>query len=103
MNAINPSDLQVCKILNIRQVGQYVGLSRSTIYELINPKSKYFDNSFPKPISLTTHRIGWKVVGTAFMILTSLFTKMVDIGKSHLKRMSLYSPKIYEILGLLVN
>lgn len=29
------------------------GMSRSTVYSLMNPKSKYFDPTFPKPVALT--------------------------------------------------
>ena len=47
------------RILNIKAVIELTALSRSTIYELINPKSKYYDVSFPKPIRLTEVRVGW--------------------------------------------
>lgn len=47
------------RILNINAVIELTALSRSTIYELINPKSKYYDVSFPKPIRLTEVRVGW--------------------------------------------
>ena len=35
------------RILNINAVIELTALSRSTIYELINPKSKYYAVSFP--------------------------------------------------------
>ncbi|MCY6410727.1 AlpA family transcriptional regulator [Acinetobacter sp. VNH17] len=47
------------RILNIKAVIEITALSRSTIYELMNPKSKYYDVSFPKPIRLTEVRVGW--------------------------------------------
>ena len=47
------------RILNINAVIELTALSRSTIYELINPKSKYYDVSFPKQIRLTEVRVGW--------------------------------------------
>jgi prophage regulatory protein len=36
-----------------------VGLSRSTIYDRINPKSPRYDDSFPKPIKIGASAIGW--------------------------------------------
>lgn len=47
------------QIFKIETVSKIIDLSRSTIYELINPKSKYYDPSFPKPLHLTQNRIGW--------------------------------------------
>ena len=47
------------QVLNITAVIGITALSRSTIYCLINPKSDYYDPSFPKPIHLTQNRIGW--------------------------------------------
>ena len=54
----NPVEYQY-RILNIKAVIEITALSRSTIYELMNPKSKYYDVSFPKPIRLTEVRVGW--------------------------------------------
>lgn len=36
-----------------------VGLSRSTIYDKINPKSPRYDATFPKPIRLGGGAVGW--------------------------------------------
>jgi prophage regulatory protein len=35
------------------------GIGRSTIYEKINPKSKRYDESFPRPIKLSLSAVGW--------------------------------------------
>lgn len=59
MKAIYPTDYPLHKIINIRQVIECTGLSRSTIYEIMNPKSKYYDETFPKQVNLTTSRVGW--------------------------------------------
>ena len=47
------------RIFNIKAVIEITALSRSTIYEIINPKSDYYDANFPKPIHLTQNRVGW--------------------------------------------
>ena len=49
----------VFRILRLRQVILRVGLSRSTIYDRINPKSPRYDDSFPKPIKIGASAIGW--------------------------------------------
>jgi prophage regulatory protein len=36
-----------------------LGLSRSTIYDRINPKSPRYDPTFPKPIRLGGGAVGW--------------------------------------------
>lgn len=59
MNAFNPQIFQINQILNIKQVTQIIGLSRATIYSILDPKSKYYDETFPKQIILSTNRVGW--------------------------------------------
>lgn len=52
-------------IMRLKEVLQRTGLSRSTIYDRLNPKSKRWDPHFPPPISLRSppsrHRsaVGW--------------------------------------------
>jgi len=46
-------------ILRRKQVEARTGLSRSTIYDKLNPKSPRFDTTFPKPISLGAGAVGW--------------------------------------------
>ncbi len=47
------------RILRLKQVLERVGLSRSTIYDRINPASPRYDNSFPKPIKIGSSAVGW--------------------------------------------
>jgi prophage regulatory protein len=46
-------------ILRLPTVRRRVGLSRSTIYDRLDPESKRYDPSFPKPISLGSRAVGW--------------------------------------------
>lgn len=50
-------------ILRRKQVEEKLGLSRSTIYGRINPKSDNYDPTFPKPIELGFNManppVGW--------------------------------------------
>ncbi|MDR5855508.1 AlpA family transcriptional regulator [Caballeronia sp. LZ062] len=49
---MNRSVVPSQKVLRIPDVQKKTGLSRSTIYNKLNPSSKYFDPTFPKPIRL---------------------------------------------------
>lgn len=40
------------RLLRRKQVEQSLGLSRSTIYARLDPKSRHYDPDFPKPIKL---------------------------------------------------
>jgi len=42
-----------------RSLETRLGLSRSTIYDKINPKSPRYDATFPKPIRLGGCAVGW--------------------------------------------
>lgn len=60
---IETSALSPQKINRLKQVIALTGLSRSTIYDRINPKSKRYDASFPKSIklgsALQVGAVGW--------------------------------------------
>ena len=47
------------KFLRLPKVVQVTGISKGSIYNKINPKSKYFDPDFPKRISLGARTIGF--------------------------------------------
>jgi prophage regulatory protein len=48
------------KVLRTKPMTEKSGVSRSSAYNKINPASKYFDPSFPKPIRLGARSIGWR-------------------------------------------
>lgn len=47
------------RILRIRQVQERIGLSRSAIYDRINPKSPRYDDTFPRPVKIGQSAVGW--------------------------------------------
>ncbi|EPE2430916.1 TPA: AlpA family phage regulatory protein [Pseudomonas aeruginosa] len=49
----------VIRILRMRQLRECLGLSRSTIYDRLNPASPRYDSAFPKPIKLGRSAVGW--------------------------------------------
>ena len=46
-------------ILRLRALSEKIGLSRSTIYERLDPKSPRHDPDFPRPIPLGAKAIGF--------------------------------------------
>lgn len=49
------------RIVRVKEVVQLLGISRSTIYDKLNPSSKRHDPSFPKPVKLGGAAIGWRL------------------------------------------
>ena len=51
---------QPLRILRMTELTALLGISRSSIYEKLNPKSRYYDADFPKPIRLGAASVGWR-------------------------------------------
>mgnify|MGYP000013370507 FL=1 len=47
------------QIIRIKDLVVLLGLSRSTIYNKINPRSRWYDKRFPMPLRLGGASIGW--------------------------------------------
>lgn len=52
-------DHQSSRLVRMREVQKKIGISRSTVYDWINPNSPRFDDSFPKPVRLGGNSVGW--------------------------------------------
>ena len=50
---------QMNQLISIKQVVELVGVGRSTIYEMIDKNSPYYDPTFPKKVKITQNRIDW--------------------------------------------
>ena len=46
------------KVLRLKDVLVMIGISRSTLYDWMNPESRRF-NGFPKPFKRGLHAVGW--------------------------------------------
>jgi prophage regulatory protein len=46
-------------VLRVKQLCACLGLSRSTIYDRINPESKRYDETFPKQFKMGGNAVGW--------------------------------------------
>lgn len=53
MNTKPPQGAIAHRLLRRKQIEQLFGISRSTIYARLDPKSKQYDPDFPKPIKLS--------------------------------------------------
>lgn len=47
------------KVLRLTQLMRKIGVSRSTIYDWLNPKSPRYDAYFPKQLRLGRQAVGW--------------------------------------------
>ena len=75
LNATQPVVEQcnhIPQLLSIKDVGHYTGLSRSTIYEMVNEKSDRYDPTFPKKVQLTQVRVVWVASEIAEWINTKI-------------------------------
>ena len=59
MNAFVGETFQMNQLISIKQVVEIVGVARSTIYEMMDENSPYYDPTFPKKVKITQNRIGW--------------------------------------------
>lgn len=58
-NAANLSSLRIPRMLPVAEVEYLIGLSNSTIYEMMNKKSKRYDPTFPTQVKLSKGRVAW--------------------------------------------
>ena len=59
MNAFVGQTFQMNQLINLKQVVELIGVCRSTIYEMMDENSPYYDSTFPKKVKITQNRIGW--------------------------------------------
>ncbi len=63
------------QLLSIKDVGNYTGLSRSTIYEMVNENSDRYDPTFPKKVQLTKVRVVWVASEIAEWINNKIYAR----------------------------
>ena len=59
MDVLTSQSFQMNQIISIKEVIKFVGVGRSTIYEMMDEYSPYYDPTFPKKVKITQNRIGW--------------------------------------------
>ena len=58
-NTSLPSMPQIPRMISIEQVEDCIGLSSSTIYDMLNKRSKRYDPTFPVQVKMTKGRVAW--------------------------------------------
>ncbi|WP_227687532.1 helix-turn-helix transcriptional regulator [Psychrobacter immobilis] len=58
-NTSMPSMPQIPRMISIQQVEDCIGLSSTTIYEMVNKKSDRYDPTFPVQVKLSKGRVAW--------------------------------------------
>ncbi|MEJ6552936.1 AlpA family phage regulatory protein [Psychrobacter pacificensis] len=62
LNAAQPVIEQcnhIPQLLSLKDVKEYTGISRSTIYAMADVNSAQYDPTFPKKVKLTEKRVAW--------------------------------------------
>ena len=59
MSTFAGQTFQMNQLISIKQVIELVGVGRSTICEMMDENSPYYDPTFPKKVKITQNRIGW--------------------------------------------
>ena len=74
MNAFVGQTFQMNQLISIKEVIKIIGVGRSTIYEMMNEFSPYYDRTFPKKVQIIQNRIGW----SAYEIHQSIESKLAS-------------------------
>ncbi len=74
MNAFVGQTFQMNQIINLKDVIQVTGLSRATIYNIMDERHKQYDPTFPKQAKFTIGRVGW----SAFEINQWIESKLAE-------------------------
>ena len=59
MNAFTGQTFQMNQIINLKEIMRITGLSRATIYNIMDERHKQYDPTFPKQTNLTVGSVGW--------------------------------------------
>ncbi|PKG36831.1 helix-turn-helix transcriptional regulator [Psychrobacter sp. Sarcosine-3u-12] len=58
-NVSAPSMPQIPRMLPLKQVVHYTGLSSTTIYDMLDRRSNRYDPTFPVQVKLSKGRVAW--------------------------------------------
>ncbi len=58
-NTSMPSMPQIPRMLPLKQVVHYTGLSSTTIYDMLDRRSNRYDPTFPVQVKMTKGRVAW--------------------------------------------
>lgn len=55
----HPKDSSRLRVLRMKDLIEKLGISRSSIYDMLNPDSPRYDPTFPRSIKLGARSVGW--------------------------------------------
>jgi prophage regulatory protein len=58
-NSANTVSYRLPRMLPLKEVTYYTGLSSTTIYDMLDKKSKRYDPTFPIQVKLSKGRVAW--------------------------------------------
>ena len=58
-NTLIQNMLQIPRMLSLKQVEDCIGLSSSTIYDMLDKRSKRYDPTFPVQVKISKGRVAW--------------------------------------------
>lgn len=58
-NVLSTNTLHIPRMLPLKQVIYYTGLSSTTIYDMLDKKSNRYDATFPVQVKLSKGRVAW--------------------------------------------
>ncbi|MGP5505240.1 helix-turn-helix transcriptional regulator [Psychrobacter celer] len=76
-NVTIPSMPQIPRMLPLKQVVHYTGLSSTTIYDMLDRRSKRYDPTFPIQVKLSKGRVAWVESEVAQWIESKIATARV--------------------------
>lgn len=74
-NVSIPSTLQIPRMLPLKQVIYYTGLSSTTIYDMLDKRSNRYDSTFPIQVKLSKGRVAWVESEVAHWIENKIATR----------------------------
>lgn len=74
-NVSIPSTLQIPRMLPLKQVIHYTGLSSTTIYDMLDKRSNRYDPTFPTQVKLSKGRVAWVESEVAEWINTKILER----------------------------
>ncbi|SJN30629.1 AlpA family transcriptional regulator [Psychrobacter sp. JB385] len=74
-NVSIPSTLQIPRMIPLKQVIYYTGLSSTTIYDMLDKRSNRYDPTFPTQVKLSKGRVAWVESEVAEWINTKILER----------------------------
>ena len=74
-SVLSPNTIHIPRMLPLKQVIYYTGLSSTTIYDMLDKKSNRYDPTFPIQVKLSKGRVAWVESEVAEWINTKIIER----------------------------